>query len=258
MAPHQSSSNPTVTATIDYFVDGDRYQRSCVEKYYILDTMFLLEHFPTINVIGSTGNLYNIFFCPATIRCSCPDSTSPCKHMLFIFSILRYDPQPGRTLRVNLGECIRRIQSRRPFETNRLDCRANQLCSIFIHKACASCINATNCPTYVCNECDLLMHHYHVHELSQPLPPRCPLCRRHWNPFPSTSIGGYQNFSTLLNRLGYKVNAPSYCPPARPIDRNYGRPLHVRPPLQHDQPANALPPQGPRPHLVPNSPERPN
>lgn len=176
--------------------------------------------------------------------------------MLFIFSVLRYNPLPGRTLRINVTDCIRRIRSSRPFQTNRLDCRANQLCSIFIHKSCASCINATNGPIYVCNQCDLLMHHYHVHEFSQPLPQKCPLCRRDWNPFASTSIGGYQNFSTLLNRLGYEVNAPSHCPPARSIRSNY-RPHQVPRPLQ-EPPLHVLAPKIPRHNLVPNSPQRPN
>lgn len=182
-------------------------RRSREESYYIVDTFLLKEHFPTITLLGSSGNTYHIIFSRVTIRCSCPDSTSPCKHMLFIFNLLHLNPATG-AFRLHIPHCLSKIRTMRPFHTNRLNHRANYLCCTFLFKQCACCIQSTssNGHLYVCNECDHLMHGSHMPE---PIPTHCPICRSEWNPFQSTTSGGYRNFSSLLNRLGYDVNSPT-------------------------------------------------
>lgn len=227
-------------ATVCYFnVDAGRLHLSRTETYYVVDTFLLYEHFPTITILGSTANIYSVTFTPATIRCSCSDSVSPCKHLLFIFDLLHLEPSLGR-FQLDLSSCLSKIRRMRPFHTNRLDIRANQLCCNFLFKQCAFCIKPSfDSVLYVCNECDHLMHSYHTHEQMTACPSHCPLCRSLWTPYYSTTNGGYRNFSVLLRRLGYEVNLPSlqygnYC---QRIPRNHN--------VRTNSSSNVVPPYSP-------------
>ncbi|XP_041020701.1 uncharacterized protein LOC121262331 [Juglans microcarpa x Juglans regia] len=61
-------------------------------------------------VLGATGNVY-IVTLSATPSCTCPDRTSPCKHILLVFI---------RVLGVSLDDACLRRKTLRPFQLNRL------------------------------------------------------------------------------------------------------------------------------------------
>ena len=189
--------------SLTYRICPTRHRRSKQEVFYILDTITLFEDYPTISVIGNTGTLYHIHVCPSVVRCSCPDKAVPCKHMIFLFTLLGLNPFPGK-FTLDLPRCITTIRQARPFDINRLDVRANQLCSIFLFKPCARCNQPTTVgDLYVCNQCDHLIHQSH---LPPRLPRCCPLCKKPWKPHTSSSTkDGYRNFYSLLKNFDYQV-----------------------------------------------------
>ena len=71
-----------------YLIDDICHQKSIDETYYILDSFTLWDPHPAFQIIGNTGNLYDVYFGPSTIKCSCPDRKSPCKHIIFLLTLL--------------------------------------------------------------------------------------------------------------------------------------------------------------------------
>ena len=189
--------------SLTYRICPTRHRRSKQEVFYVLETILLYQDIPTISVIGKTGNLYYIHFCPTGVTCSCRDNAVPCKHMIFLFTFLGFNPSPGQ-FTLDLSRCITTIREVRPFVLNRLDVRANQLCSLFLFRPCAVCKEQTTFgDLYLCNQCDLLIHPCH---LPPRLPRCCPLCNKPWKPHTSSSTkDGYRNFYSVLKLLGYKV-----------------------------------------------------
>ncbi|KAK6912750.1 Zinc finger, RING-type [Dillenia turbinata] len=61
-------------------------------------------------VLGATGNVYTVTLA-TTPTCSCPDRTTPCKHILFIFI---------RVLGVSLDDTCMRRRTLRPCQLHRL------------------------------------------------------------------------------------------------------------------------------------------
>ncbi|GLT85444.1 hypothetical protein SLE2022_036340 [Rubroshorea leprosula] len=61
-------------------------------------------------VLGATGNVYTVAL-SATPSCTCPDRTTPCKHILFVFI---------RVLGVPLGDVCLRRRTLRPCQLSRL------------------------------------------------------------------------------------------------------------------------------------------
>lgn len=61
-------------------------------------------------VLGATGNVYTVNL-SATPTCTCPDRTTPCKHILFVFI---------RVLGVSLDDSCLRRRTLRPCQLNRL------------------------------------------------------------------------------------------------------------------------------------------
>lgn len=191
------------TMSLTYRICPTRHRRSKQEDFYVLDTVTLFQPYPTISLIDNTGTLYDVHFCPSVVTCSCPDDAVPCKHMIFLFTFLGFNPFPGQ-FTLDLTRCLTTIRQARPFHYNRLDVRANQLCTMFIYRQCARCNQPTTfCDLYVCNQCDHLIHQSH---LPPRLPRCCPLCKQPWKPHTSSSTkDGYRNFYSLLKFLGYKV-----------------------------------------------------
>ncbi|XXG57396.1 hypothetical protein AAC387_Pa03g4558 [Persea americana] len=61
-------------------------------------------------VLGATGNVYTVTLC-MTPTCNCPDRTTPCKHILFVFL---------RVLGVSLDDACLRRRTLRPCQLIRL------------------------------------------------------------------------------------------------------------------------------------------
>ncbi|XP_062165343.1 uncharacterized protein LOC133871898 [Alnus glutinosa] len=61
-------------------------------------------------VLGATGNVYTVAL-SSTPSCTCPDRTTPCKHILFVFI---------RVLGVSLDDACLRRRNLRPCHVNRL------------------------------------------------------------------------------------------------------------------------------------------
>lgn len=230
-----------VSNSAQYTVLSDRLRRSKNESFYIIDTFLVKQHFPTITVLGSTGNAYFVTFSPTQIRCSCPDCMAPCKHMLFLFELLGLNPTQGNFC-FPITECLSRIRRMRPFHSNRLDIHANELCCTFLFKKCALCIRTTGSDEvlYACNQCVNLVHSCHVRQSTV-----CPFCGDSWRPFKSSLNGGYRNFSLLLRRLQYPVHLPTDNGVARPV-----QPEQARPP----PPPPARPPNREFIDIIPMSP----
>lgn len=194
-----------------YLIDDIRHQKSIDETYYILDSFTLWDPHPAFQIIGNTGNLYDVYFGPSTIKCSCPDRKSPCKHIIFLLTLLGVDPKPGY-LSVDILYCIQQIHDRRPFKPHMLIRRANQLCLSFIYKHCWICHKGVDRDgySYVCDKCELLTHASHSNNgkdaaHSNTMKDRCPVCNCNWHPYHSSKVGIYHNFSAMLNRLGIPV-----------------------------------------------------
>ena len=62
----------------------DRARR---QSFYIIDTPSRKLPQPIIHITGSYGNLYQITFTPTGISCSCDDSSTPCKHILYVLAV---------------------------------------------------------------------------------------------------------------------------------------------------------------------------
>ncbi|XVE71017.1 hypothetical protein DITRI_Ditri10aG0116200 [Diplodiscus trichospermus] len=61
-------------------------------------------------ILGATGNVYTVTLCSAP-SCTCPDRTTPCKHILFVLI---------RVLGVSIDDTCLRRQTLRPCRLNRL------------------------------------------------------------------------------------------------------------------------------------------
>ena len=197
-----------------YLIDRIRYKKSTEETYYILDSFTLWDPHPAFQIIGNTGNLYDIYFGPSTIKCSCPDTKTPCKHIIFLLKLLGLSPKPGY-LSVDILYCIQQIHDRRPFKPHMLSHRANQLCLSFLYKQCWICHKGVDRDgySYVCDKCELLTHASHSINLkdathSNTITELCPVCKSHWHPYHSSKVGIYHNFLALLNRLRIPVQFP--------------------------------------------------
>lgn len=64
----------------------------------------------TFFILGATGNVYTVALC-ATPSCTCPDRTTPCKHILFVFL---------RVLGLPLDDTCLRRRTLRPCQVSRL------------------------------------------------------------------------------------------------------------------------------------------
>lgn len=64
----------------------------------------------TFFILGATGNVYTVNL-SSTPSCTCPDRTTPCKHILFVFI---------RVLRVSLDDSCLWRRTLRPCQLNRL------------------------------------------------------------------------------------------------------------------------------------------
>lgn len=189
--------------SLTYYICPTRHRRSSQEKFYILDAPTLWYNYPIISVIGSAGAIFQrVHFGPCAVWCSCSDNAIPCKHMIFLFTFLGFKPSPGK-FTLDLSRCISTIRKARPFHLNRLDFRANEVCSSFIVNSCVRCNQLNSGDLYACNECDNLFHQHHF---PSRLPERCPFCKKLWKPHKSSSTrDGHRNFYSILKYFGYHV-----------------------------------------------------
>ncbi|GMY17573.1 mitogen-activated protein kinase kinase kinase 1 [Fagus crenata] len=99
--PHRSQPRYKPTQPI-----ADRIVRALRHQLRLLHRSDQSKFF----VLGATGNVYTVTL-SSTPSCTCPDRTTPCKHILFIFI---------RALGVSLDDACLRRRTLRPCQLNRL------------------------------------------------------------------------------------------------------------------------------------------
>ena len=219
----RNNQNGLQDPVCQYQIRKERFCQASQEKCYIVQSFTLFEDIPSMSLLGCTGNLYTINFLPVgTIQCSCPDTTIPCKHIIFLFSPLKHNPSPG-PINVTVPQCILAIQRYRPFPPHALHETTNNLCLTFLYKPCVLCNRPNNGCLYVCDKCGFLCHAFHLPRL---LPQRCPGCNLSWMPYTSALQNGYRNFSSLLHRFHPLDIQPIRQHPPNNPPNNQRQPLH--------------------------------
>ena len=189
-------------------IDTDRFNNACRDRhiFHVLDTDSLSPNslsadLPHLYVLGTTANLYVIHFLPNAITCSCPDQTSPCKHVIFVLQLLCFDPSPGR-FSLSMSDCITRFRNSVPFEHNRLSNSVNQICKAFITHPCVTPNETSSGTLYMCDRCRKLMHDLHFNTTDV-----CPICASRWEPYVSSMsvCGNCRNFHALFKRFQIPV-----------------------------------------------------
>ena len=172
---HSGPSNRPWNTSIEL----KRFDKATSDSFHVLDTESLPKDslsadLPHLFITGTTGNLCTIHFLPNAMTCSCPDHISPCKHVIFVLLILRFNPSPGN-FTVLMSDCTSRFRNSIPFQHSRLSHGVNQICKAFITHPCTYSANlvATG-TTLMCDRCQKLMHEDHVQNIG-----RCPVCQSH-------------------------------------------------------------------------------
>ena len=217
-------------------VNPQRLRRSRHENFFIVDNIFLYDHYPIIDIIGNSGNLYCVSFYSNSIKCSCPDALKHnhskqylCKHVLFLLSLLNIKVIAGQCL-IDTFQCLRSIRRMRPFKTHILNYKVNRFCLSLLYKRKHSLpindqFSIPSSVIFLCDQCGFCTTDYST--------PRgqgcCQRCGSPWNPVFSTRNGVYQNFHHLLTRYGYKLHSspPEKCWELQQHERQVLTPRHA-------------------------------
>ena len=87
-----------------------RHHRSRHHPMYILDTPTRTNPTPTLSMLGSTGNEYQMVITRSSIMCSCPDNHQGCKHILALLHLTTTSHRRGNYIHVTPSYLIDKIQ----------------------------------------------------------------------------------------------------------------------------------------------------
>lgn len=219
-----------------------RHQRSRHHPMYILDTPSRTRATPTLYVVGSTGNEYQIVTTTTSITCSCPDNHPGCKHILALLHLTTTSHRRGNKIYVTPSFLIDKIQSGSLLRGHYLDPLPNRICLSPYHQTdCSICDIPLSGTVSSCSKCRFSKH------MRCHLPPntdKCPLCNNQL--VTSYMTDGYRNYSSILNHFEYplRMASPPHLPP------------QPQPPFDIHPPPNFLlqPVNIPSAALVPASP----
>lgn len=231
-ADHNSLANP-LPSCITVHVEPKRYTRSTTQNFYILDSPSRRLQFPTIYLVGNTGNLYTISFSTSGVCCNCPDSTTFCKHVLFILSVSGMMTSSKATFYLNMEFTINQLRTV-DLSNNMVDETTNSICCHSINLPCTVCRKTLVGEFVICSKCYGVSHipcaklqiriaehrrrgdinrSRHSGEkngpISFPTPILCFLCNRPWMPFTVGFCGKYRNLSAVLKHFQYPLAPPA-------------------------------------------------
>ena len=213
---HQSPSIP-LPSCVAVLVEPKRFNRSRTQIFYILDSPSRRLQFPTIYLIGSTGNLYKVSFHISGVRCNCPDTATFCKHVLFILSVSRLMTSSRNTFYLNMESTINQLQTV-DFSNSMVDATTNSICCHSINLPCTVCRDPMRREFLICSKCFGVSHKTCAKRQietrcgyegngakSFPTPTLCFLCHRPWMPFTVGCSGKYRNLSMVLKHFKYPL-----------------------------------------------------
>lgn len=211
-----------------------RHHRSRHHPMYILDTPTRTNPTPTLSILGSTGNVYQMVITRSSITCSCPDNHTGCKHILALLHLTTTSHRRGNYIHVTPSYLIDKIQNGTLLQSNYLKHLPNRICSQNLQTTdCEICSFPISGTISTCSKC-LFSHH-----LRCPLPRHTSTCPRCNSILLTSFIVGdsYRNYSSVLNHFQYPVRTatPPHMPPLPPLRP----PFDNQPPLQPD-PDNIL------------------
>jgi len=200
---------------IQFRCDIHRLSRSRKHPMYILDTPSRLQPNPTLHIIGSSGNDYELHVTPTSISCSCPDQHQACKHILFLLHQTMAIFRQGKDLFVHPPTLIGKINSGKTLETKYLSPLANNLC-VCIHNAnCQLCDLPLSGNVTICSRCPKAHHTKCAGNIPS-------LCQCSYNPYvglKSTIMNGYRNYSSIFLHFSYPLRDPKRKVIKRPLHR---------------------------------------
>ena len=234
-ADHHNSLAIPLPSCITVNVEPKRYTRSKTQNFYILDSPSRRLQLPTIYLIGNSGNLYTISFTISGVCCNCPDTTTFCKHVLFILSVSGMMISSKTTFYLNMDFTINQLRTV-DFSKNMVDVTTNSICCHSINQPCTVCRKTMHHEFFICSKCYGVSHkacakrqigtsqyrrrgdingsRCHGHKngpTSFPTPILCFLCNRPWMPFTIGCSGKYRNLSAVLQHFHYPL-APLAAP----------------------------------------------
>ena len=189
-----------------------RHQRSRHHPMYILDTSSRRNPAPTLYIIGSTGNEYQIVLTRTSITCSCPDDHPGCKHILALLHLTTTSHRRGNQIFTTPSYVIDKIQNGTLLRSNYLDPLPNRIClSPYHHIECSTCDLPLSGTVSSCSKCRFSQHmRCHLPTNTD----KCPLCN---NELLTSFIiaDGYRNYSCVLKHFLYPVRTaiPPHLPP---------------------------------------------
>jgi len=215
-----------------------RNHRSRHHPMYILDTLSRTNQTPTLYIIGSTGNEYQMVVTRTSITCSCPDNHQGCKHILALLHLTTTSHRRGNYIYVTPSYLIDKIQTGTLLRSNYLNPLPNRICSQNHQTDCQICNLPLSGTISTCSKCPF-SHHLQCH-----LPPNistCPRCDSKL--LTSFMADGYRNYSLVLNHFLYPVRSatPPHIPPPLPPPFD----IHPHPPHPDNIPSGAVIPPSP-------------
>ena len=240
MAPQLVFSTPSTSAMITIRCEPRRCDRSLSQSFHIIRTKS--RH--VLVILGSSGDAHIIVIKKKSIRCSCPDRVSSCKHILFLATACGFLNRRSTTVSLSSIALLQRLQSPSPkplLQAAILDPHTAKLCSVHEYPPCMHCAklpNSHSAATFIiCSVCGFLAHQRCFNAFqatvvtglsnqnqcvtlrdapSSTFP--CPQCNKQCHLLSSQLMSGYRNFYTILLHKGYQCHPPpSLLNPSSPL-----------------------------------------
>lgn len=196
-------------------VEPGRLHRATTQHFSLMKT--------TVNcifiVLGSTGNAYVLTVSKQSISCNCPDSHSPCKHILFLLLVCGFSGRRHVSfLPTNLLQKLHADPPSNKLKRALLDEHTNNLCSAHLYPSCYFCNQQPSGTLTICSSCGFLSHkHCFQMFLSEDNNngSHCPRCGTMSSMLSSHFIGRYRNFFHVLSHQGCTCLPPNELHAAR-------------------------------------------
>ena len=249
---HAQDAHPPFDGSLLIKVLRYKLDRARRQSFYIIDTPSRKLPQPIIHITGSYGNLYQITFTPTGISCSCDDSSTPCKHILYVLTLLRLPLTTG-WIKIVPVQVITSIQSN-TLNQQVLDPHSS---SLFLHGTSHNCFVCklpiqTTSNYLVCTHCSSCFH-----TSCSPLNDNitCINCNQPSSIVPVRILGNHKNFYHILTHLRLSVKK---IPENNNTNNNNRHTYHRHPSIRRNQPPYPplplripLPPPPPPPPLPP-------
>jgi hypothetical protein len=205
-----------------------RFSRAMTQHFYIIDSPSRRLQLPVIHLIGNTGNLYTVSCTLSGVSCNCPDTTTYCKHILFLLFVSGMMASPKTPFYLNMESTINQLRTY-DLSNHMLDATTNSICYRSITLSCTVCKKTIRREFFICSKCyavshkacgkrkigtDKRRHHGDKydsdrHGCSIPTPSLCFTCHKPWMPFTIGYSGKYRNIHGVLKHFQYPIAVPA-------------------------------------------------